>query len=112
MTVIGIAGCTALLLTGFGLKDSINAIVGKQFDEIFLYDGQLMINTDKAGAEQEMEQLLSAHPDLSSYLKVLHESVTIVEDNVSMTHAANLVVPEDADRIGDYFDLHERLSRE
>jgi putative ABC transport system permease protein len=110
MTVIGIAGCTALLLTGFGLKDSINAIVGKQFDEIFLYDGQLMINTDKAGAEQEMEQMLSVHPDLSSYLKVLHESVTIIEDNASMTHAANLVIPEDADRIGDYYSLHERLS--
>jgi putative ABC transport system permease protein len=110
MTVIGIAGCTALLLTGFGLKDSINAIVGKQFDEIFLYDGQLMINTDRAGAEQEMDQLLSVHPDLSSYLKVLHESVTIIEDNASMTHAANLVIPEDADRIGEFFDLHERLS--
>ena len=38
MTVIGIAGCTALLLTGFGLRDSIGDIVGKQFGELYQYD--------------------------------------------------------------------------
>lgn len=38
MTVIGIAGCTALLLTGFGLRDSIGDIVGKQFGELYQYN--------------------------------------------------------------------------
>ena len=47
MTVIGISGCTALLVTGFGLKNSINDIMDKQFDEIFIYDGQVFVDTDK-----------------------------------------------------------------
>ena len=65
---------TALLLTGFGLKDSINAIVGKQFDEIFLYDGQLMINTENNGAEQELDRLLAANPVMESpQLPVMNE---------------------------------------
>ena len=38
MTVIGIGGCTALLLTGFGLKDSISDIVFKQYDDVSVYD--------------------------------------------------------------------------
>ena len=38
MTIIGIAGCTALLVAGFGLKDSITAIARKQFDEIYKYE--------------------------------------------------------------------------
>ena len=38
MTIVGIAGCTALLLTGFGLKNSISDIVDKQFRDIALYD--------------------------------------------------------------------------
>ncbi len=38
MTVIGIGGCTALIVTGFGLHNSIFDILDKQFDEIFLYD--------------------------------------------------------------------------
>ncbi len=42
MTVIGVAGCTALLITGFGIRDSINSMVDTQFDEIQLYQGTLV----------------------------------------------------------------------
>ena len=38
MTIIGIAGCTVLLLTGYGVKDSIVSIADKQFGEIFIFD--------------------------------------------------------------------------
>jgi putative ABC transport system permease protein len=38
MTIIGIAGCTGLLLTGFGIRDSVTGIVDKQFGQIFTYD--------------------------------------------------------------------------
>ena len=47
MTVIGVAGCSALLLTGFGLRDSINDIVEKQFGEIYRY--QLTVLLREAG---------------------------------------------------------------
>lgn len=50
MTVTGIAGCTALLLTGFGLHDSISDIVYKQFGDIFLYDVSITVK-DAAKAE-------------------------------------------------------------
>ena len=38
MTVLGIAGCCALLLTGFGLRDSIHDIVDLQFGQIYRYN--------------------------------------------------------------------------
>ena len=38
MTLIGISGCTALLLTGFGIQDSIGSLRDKQFGEIEAYD--------------------------------------------------------------------------
>src|SRR5690606_28858707 len=38
MTVLGVGGCTALMLAGFGLKDSTVDIAIKQFDEIYQYD--------------------------------------------------------------------------
>ncbi|MBR5058396.1 MAG: ABC transporter permease, partial [Clostridiales bacterium] len=38
MMIFGIAGCTALLITGFGLKDSINNLINFQYDEIMTYD--------------------------------------------------------------------------
>ena len=48
MTVIGISGCTALLLTGFGLKDAIGDIVPKQYEEIQQYDLTVLLS-DTAG---------------------------------------------------------------
>ena len=48
MTVLGIAGCTALLITAFGLSDSISDVSGKQFSQIFKYDGQVVFDTKEA----------------------------------------------------------------
>lgn len=47
MTVIGISGCTALLVTGFGLLDSINSIANTQFNEIFKYNLNVELEENK-----------------------------------------------------------------
>ena len=46
MTVLGIAGCTALLLTGFGIKDSLSDLLDIQYGEITHYDTTLVLNDD------------------------------------------------------------------
>ena len=38
MMIVGIGGCTALLLTGFGIRDTISKIVDYQYEEISIYD--------------------------------------------------------------------------
>lgn len=53
MTIIGISGCTALILTGFGLRDSISSILPSQYEKIFHYDIQLNF---KNGLEEEQKQ--------------------------------------------------------
>ncbi len=45
MTIIGICGCTALILAGFGLKDSISAILPAQYENVFNYDMQISLKT-------------------------------------------------------------------
>ena len=47
MTVIGVAGCTALLLTGFGLRDSISGVVDLQFNEVYNYNVMLVCYDDR-----------------------------------------------------------------
>lgn len=54
--IIGIAGCTALLITGFGLKDSINNLINFQYDEIMTYD--VAVNFDDGTEEEEMKKVL------------------------------------------------------
>lgn len=53
MTVIGIAGCTALTLTGFGLRDSVNDIAKLQFQKISLYDGYSLLAEDLTQSQRE-----------------------------------------------------------
>lgn len=47
MTVVGIAGCTALILAGFGLRDSIVDIVDLQFSNVQLYDDMVIMTSSK-----------------------------------------------------------------
>ncbi len=47
MTVIGISGCTALILAGFGLRDSIVDIVNLQFNNVQLYDDMVIMTSNK-----------------------------------------------------------------
>lgn len=111
MTVIGIAGCTALLLTGFGLKDSVNAIMGKQFEEIFIYDAQLMIDNEQNQAEEKMLQLLDGHENITQYQKSHMESITIMPFAAGNTHNATLLVVDEPQDLHNFIDLHERVSR-
>ena len=57
MTIIGIMGCTALILTGFGIKDSVKRIVPSQFQKVFQYDMQ--INLKDSLTDEEKRQYIS-----------------------------------------------------
>lgn len=58
MTVIGISGCTALLVAGFGIRDSIGEIASKQYGEIYKFDVS-MAYKDKSKASQQEDVLAS-----------------------------------------------------
>ncbi|MBQ9662785.1 MAG: FtsX-like permease family protein [Oscillospiraceae bacterium] len=53
MMLLGIGGCTALLVAGFGTKDSLSGVGSFQYDEISLYDIVVTLDTEKAGAHPE-----------------------------------------------------------
>ncbi len=56
MTVIGVGGCTALIIAGFGLQEGIMSIIDRQFDCIFTYD--LQVTMDDTAPEVRQEELL------------------------------------------------------
>jgi len=107
MTVIGIAGCTSLLLSGFGLKDSITAIAGKQFDEISVYDAMVLLDTESAPDTRDLNRILGQDPQVKGFLPLLSENVTVQPAGSSRTHEVNLTVPQDVTALGDYTDLQE-----
>lgn len=47
MTIIGVAGCTGLLVAGFGIKDSISDIINIQYKEVFDYTNTISLEDDR-----------------------------------------------------------------
>ncbi len=79
MTVIGIGGCTALVVTGFGLHNSIFDILDKQFDEISVYDATVGLNEDlTAGEKRKIEAVLDGEDGVDAYLTSYQISVDTV----------------------------------
>lgn len=95
VTILGIAGCTALILAGFGLKDSITDIVAYQYDHVFKYDKlvTLKTSTDEAtllkGLSQDKQV---AH---SASLEMLTKKVT----GQGKSYDVTVVVP---DKVADF----------
>lgn len=108
MTVTGIAGCTALLLTGFGLHDSISDIVYKQFGDIFLYDVSITVK-DAAKAESgALADVLADGDAVKDALLVHQEKITSHFNGEAFS--TYLMVPENSAGFPDFVDLHTRKS--
>lgn len=103
MMVFGIGGCTALLLTGFGVKDSISSITYNQFDEIQINDMSVIFSDPyKSMDSSEFEAVMA--DNARSYTLAFEESgdLTLGDKTKSLT----LVAPEKTEDIGLYLNLH------
>lgn len=111
MTVIGISGCTALLVAGFGLKDSINAIVNVQYGEVYHYIG---VATIADGTENErIDEIISELEKTQEIQAVMdvHSISSVVSMN-SKTIDVTLMVVDDTNEFKEFVDLHNRISQE
>lgn len=71
MTVIGISGCTALLVAGYGVRDSISDIVKKQYGEIYNFDMSVTYKKDTALSEREaLSEELKEDARIANHLEV------------------------------------------
>lgn len=103
MMIIGISGCTALLVTGLGLRDSVTGLASQQYDEIQIADGSVSLKEDAdTGEESEIRKTLSRLTD--SFTFACEESWDLVYDGG--VKAVNLVVLKEPEEIGDYLNLH------
>ncbi|MBQ9148824.1 MAG: FtsX-like permease family protein [Oscillospiraceae bacterium] len=101
MMLIGIGGCTALLLTGFGLRDSIVNIVGYQFEEVTVYDLQVYFSEgqDEASRADFLEAVDGKVEDVMFYHQ---QSVEL--DYHDQVREISMIVGND--EIYDFIDLH------
>lgn len=109
MTVFGIGGCMALMLVGFGLKDSIFAIVDIQYGEIQLYDGNIILEDDIT--DEEKETLIAELEKDKLMTGAAEGLLTQVSVGAGEEwHDVYLDVPEDVDRFPEFVTLQDRMT--
>jgi len=110
MTVLGVSGCTALLVAGYGIRDSVDAIMGRQFDEIFLYDGLVVMDEEKL-TEGTLSALLENQTMVKDFTAIHNESVMVHAPGETREYEVNLLVPENLRAFQNFYDLHERVGK-
>ena len=107
MTVIGVAGCTSLIIAGFGIRNAIGNMIPNQYGEIFKYDGTIEFKdgVTKTQIQEENEKVKSLdkiEDTLPSYMK------TVEITSIQNSQTINLVVPEQTDKLDEFIGLRSR----
>lgn len=110
MTIFGIGGCMALLLLGFGIKDSISAISQKQYGEIITYDFSI---TYKDGISETKKQDLMDYAkkqkQMTDLMEVSESAVTIRANGEKQD--ATMILPMSRKDFNGYISLQDRKSK-
>lgn len=105
MTIVGIAGCTSLIYTGFALKDSIVSIADKQYGEIRVYDIECTIRNETSDIET-IEDEIQKRANSQEMIFLRQQSVEIGANNE--TKEIYAVVSQTGKDLGDFIQNKDR----
>ena len=105
MTVIGIGGCTALIIAGFGMRSSLLFTMSRQYDELFHYSAQVTL-ADNALPEERaaVEDFLAGDSRIVNYIPCAASSATVVTPSYSTTAYVEVMASDEIGKVVDLFD--------
>ena len=107
MTILGVAGCTALLVAGMGINDSINTISKLQYKDIIKYDSMYVLKNDVTKISDNLTELFKKSEIVNPIL-VNQNAYTFSFDN--KTEDVYLVVPSDIVNFNNYVSLKSTVT--
>lgn len=108
MMILGVSGCTALLLTGMGIDDSIKNVVSEQYDKIFLPD--YVVTFDKAMTPKDEEEFKLRNKDIIDRV-IFTRNVSMDAKIKGQNKSVNLVVFKNNENIRPFIDLHDKKGK-
>ena len=109
MTILGVVGSTALLLTGFGLRDSISSLADLQYGKINHYDALFVFQNNFTSIDEEVTNRL-ASDNIEGYMPIYQASYTF--EAKDLTHDTYLIVISDPDNLDDFITLNSKVNDE
>lgn len=111
MTLIGISGCTALLLAGFGIKNSIQDLIRKQYEEIFRYNATFSIESDadRASVDELLDEM-ERDEDFEKFMPASHSNVTLKGKDTDKEIEAEMFVMEEDSPVFEYIYMRQKVN--
>ena len=115
MTILGISGCTGLIIAGFGLQDCIIDMVPNQYEKIFSYDLEITFDKDNKNINKDYEEI-SKFKEFSKTLKADKDSIELT--NIDTNQTIQIIIPfEDYKdfiqiknrRTNEYYELNDKV---
>lgn len=93
VTIFGVAGCTALMLCGFGIKDSIVDIASMQYEHTYQFDSMIYVNNLQEKEIFNQEQIESYYETelINAKIKDIDMNIFVTEDNDTLKNITKLV---------------------
>lgn len=105
MTVIGIGGCTALIIAGFGMRSSLLFTMSRQYDELFHYSAQVTLANNALPKERAaVEDFLAGDSRVVNYIPCAASSATVVTPSYSTTAYVEVMASDEIGKVVDLFD--------
>lgn len=105
MTLFGIAGSTALLLVGFGVRDAILKVKTTQYSEIIKYDTEIAVDELK-NQDWEVEKALSEDERIEGWIAI--QKTNVVARANGEKQEISMIVPETLNQFNNYIALRQR----
>lgn len=104
MTIVGILGCTALILVGFGIRDSIRCIMPSQFEKVFAYDLQISLKNELM--EEQKEKYLVGLQENTEIQKILETH--IISNTISYREkeeVVQIIIPKEQSELNGILNI-------
>lgn len=105
MTIVGILGCTMLIVLGFGVKDSVVSLMSDQFNKVTIYDAIVMTDNLKKDKMNTLANEWKVSGKVKDTLQLQIKSVTLRSKSDSLDITV-MVIPEGSD-LNHYVNLYD-----
>ena len=111
MTIIGILGCTALMVAGFGLRESVSNMIPLQYGEVFKYDINITFKneTSREDVKNGIEQIAKLE-EIQEGMSFNMQAVEIL--NIENTQDVQMIIPENTEELRKYISLENRKTKQ
>ena len=111
MTIIGILGCTALMVAGFGLRESVSNMIPLQYGEVFKYDINITFKneTSREDIKNGIQQIAELE-EIQEGMSFNMQAVEIL--NIDNTQDIQMIIPKNTENIKEYITLENRKTKQ